>query len=277
LGLSCKSAGFSKLQSMKILYLDLETTGLDTSRDRVVEIGMVLEDEDTGQKESLESLVNPGMPIPAEVTAIHGIKDADVKNQPSLAQVLPKIKLWVEGCDVLAGYNVSFDLKVLMAEARRVSIPLSLHTKRIWDMQKIFFHHEPRNLSAAMKFYCDREIEGAHRALNDVEATREVFLAQRKRYNLDMESKEVMQYTQLSLPLDSNGAFIVSSSGKVEILFGKFKGKEVDVTKQEIKNYLSWMIGANFPPDTKALARAMLKGKAVGHDNLEAVIMEHSA
>lgn len=262
---------------MKILYLDLETTGLDTSRDRVVEIGMMLEDESTGEKTSLEKLINPGMPIPEEVSAIHGIRDEDVKDQPTLAQFLPQIQSWIENCDVLAGYNVSFDLKVLMAESRRVSLPLPLHSKKIWDMQRIFFHHEKRTLSAAMKFYCNREIDGAHRALNDVEATRDVFVAQRKRYDLDMSNQDVLNYTQLSLPLDSNGAFAIGTSGRVEILFGKFKGKIVDVQKQEIKNYLSWMISANFPPDTKAIARAMLKGKAVSHENLETLITEHSA
>jgi len=262
---------------MKILYLDLETTGLDTARDRVVEFGLMLEDETTGKVESFEALVNPGMPIPEEVSAIHGIRDEDVKDQPSLSQSLPKIQEWIESCDILAGYNVSFDLKVLMAEARRVSVPLPLHSKRIWDMQKIFFHHEPRTLSAAMKFYCQREIDGAHRALNDVEATRDVFIAQRKRYDLNMEDQEVLSYTQLSIPLDSNGAFFIGKSGQVEILFGKFKGKAVDVSKAEIKNYLSWMIGAKFPPDTKAIARALLKGKSISHDNLENLITEHSA
>jgi len=261
---------------MKILYLDLETTGLDTSRDRVVEIGMMLEDETSGQVETLEALVNPGIPIPEEVSAIHGIRDEDVKDQPTIAQSLPKIQGWIESCDILAGYNVSFDLKVLMAESRRASLPLPLHTKRIWDMQRIFFHHEPRTLSAAMKFYCQREIDGAHRALNDVEATRDVFVAQRKKYELDMNNQDVLNYTELSLPLDSNGAFAIGKSGQPEILFGKFKGKVVDIQKQEIKNYLSWMISAKFPPDTKSLARAMLKGKTVTHDNLETLITEHS-
>lgn len=260
---------------MKILTLDLETTGLDTSRDRVVELAYVLEDDQTGQRESFEALVNPGVPIPKESSDIHGIDDEKVKNEPALSEHLGKLAADLDRCDIIAGYNVAFDLKVLMAEGRRFAMPLELHSKEIWDMQKIFFHHEPRTLSAAVRFYCQRELDGAHRALADVEATADVFKAQRERYGIDFSNDEARSYATLSLPLDSNGAFLMGEKG-ISFSFGKFKGKFANPEAQEIKNYLSWMIGANFPPDTKAIARAILKGKAITREDLETIIREHS-
>lgn len=260
---------------MNILYLDFETTGLDTSRDRIIELGLILHNEESGEKESFEALVNPGCKIPPETTEVHGIKDEDVADKPALKERLDKVVDFVNRCDVIAGYNVTFDLKVLMAEGRRCGQPLPLHSKKIWDMQKIFFHHEPRSLSAAVKFYCDKEIENAHRALGDVEATLDVFQAQKKRYQLDMANPEVLKYTEVSLPLDSNGAFILNEKGETQISFGKFRGRVVKAENQEIRNYLSWMIGASFPPDTKAIARALIKGKAPQKDELEQLILEH--
>ena len=262
---------------MKILYLDFETTGLETSRDRIIELGLILHDEASGEKESYEALVNPGMKIPAETTAIHGIKDEDVADKAPLKEKLPKVLDMVNRCEVIAGYNVSFDLKILMAEGRRLGQPLPLHSKRIWDMQKIFFHHEPRSLSAAVKFYCGKEIENAHRALGDVEATLDVFQAQKERYQLDMDSPEVQKYTEVSLPLDSNGAFALNDKGDTIINFGKFKGRIIKAENQELRNYLSWMIGASFPPDTKAIARALIKGKTPERENLEQLILEFIA
>lgn len=264
------------MKPMKILYFDLETTGLDTSRDRIVEMGLILEDEELGTKESYEILVNPGMMIPAESSAIHGIFDKDVSDKAPLQQHLAKISSFFDACDAIGGYNVAFDLKVLMAEGRRLGSPFSLHGKEIWDMQKIFFHHEPRTLSAAAKFYCQRDIDNAHRALADVEATLDVFKAQRQRYDFKLDNEETKAYALVSLPLDSNGAFVIGSKGEVELNFGKFKGRLVVPDNKDIRNYLSWMVGASFPPDTKALARALLKGKKPNPENLEATILEFS-
>jgi DNA polymerase-3 subunit epsilon len=259
---------------MKILYFDLETTGLDPSRDRIIEIGVVLEDESAGTRETYEALVNPGMPIPAESSAIHGINDEDVKDKAPIQTHLPKMVELFNACDAIGGYNVTFDLKVLMAEGRRTGTPFSLHSKEIWDMQKIFFHHEPRTLSAAAKFYCQKNIENAHRALVDVEATLDVFKAQREKYNFDLQNEEVKAYALASLPLDSNGAFAYNDKGQVQLNFGKFKGKVVVAENKEIRNYLSWMIGASFPPDSKAIARALLKGRSPQPEELEATILE---
>lgn len=261
---------------MAILYLDFETTGLDTGADRIIEAGLILEN-DEGHRESFQSLVNPKCPIPAESTQIHGIKDADVAEAPVFGDIFGDLQGMIDKCDAIAGYNVNFDLKILMAESRRLSKPLPLHSKKILDMQKIFFHHEPRNLAAALKFYCQKELEGGHRAINDVEATIDVFKAQIDRYQLNLEAPEVKAYAELQLPLDSNGAFSLNQKDQVVINFGKFKGKVANGQSQDMRNYLGWMINANFPPDTKSIARALLKGVDIRKDNLEQVILGASS
>ncbi|MBF0197004.1 MAG: 3'-5' exonuclease [Planctomycetes bacterium] len=256
---------------MNILYLDLETTGLDTGKDRIVELAFILENEQ-GERENWETLINPGRPIPKETSAIHGIFDKDVAESPRLDSQKEKIAEYVQKCDILAGYNVIFDLKVLMAEAIRIGITLPLHEKKVWDMQKIFFHHEPRNLSAAYKYYCGKTHEGAHRAMSDVEVTIDIFKAQQEKYQLDMNDQKVLSYTTVNLPLDSNGAFVFNKKQEVELAFGKHRGKKADLNNQEVKNYLSWMIGAKFPDDTKAVAKAILKGRVINKENLSELI-----
>ena len=262
---------------MVILYLDFETTGLDTGLDRIIEVGCVLEDHDSGKRENYQSLVNPKCPIPEESSNIHGILDKDVAEAPIFADIFDKVASLVDQCQAIGGYNVNFDLKILMAESRRLSKPLPLHSKKILDIQKIFFHHEPRNLGAALKFYCQKELEGGHRAINDVEATIDVFKAQIDRYNLDLNTSEVKAYAEVELPLDSNGAFSLNAKEQVVINFGKFKGKVANGQSQNMRNYLGWMINANFPPDTKSIARAIIKGVSVNKQNLEQVILEASS
>lgn len=252
---------------MKILYLDFETTGLETGKDRIVELAFILE-EDGVEIERWQNLINPNRPIPSEVTAIHGIKDSDVKDAPSFQDLVDRIEKVVHNCDVFAGYNVLFDLKILMAEVRRCGRCINFHSKQVWDMQKIFFHHEPRNLAAAYRYYCKGEHEGAHRALNDVEVTIEIFKAQQEKYQLELTRPMDLKYAEARLPLDSNGAFAFIASGEIELTFGKHRGKKLTNLTQELKNYLSWMISAKFPDDTKAIAQAILKGRQVTKDNL---------
>jgi len=262
---------------MATLYIDLETTGLDTSLDRIIEVGIILEDETSHEIDRYQTLVQPKCPIPVDATNIHGITDADVATAPVFSDIFDNIESLFKRCDTIGGYNVSFDLKLLMAESRRLSKPLALHSKKIVDMQKIFFHHEPRNLTAALKFYCQKDLSGGHRAINDVEATIDVFKAQIEKYQLDINDPEVKAYAELELPLDSNGAFSLNSKQEVVINFGKFKGKVANGQTQDMRNYLGWMINAQFPPDTKAIARALLKGVDIRKDNLEQVILGASA
>jgi DNA polymerase III subunit epsilon len=258
---------------MNILYLDLETTGLQTGTDRIVELAFILEKTD-GSVERYESLVNPQMPIPSEVVAIHHIDDEKVKDAPKLGELAEKIRFYVEQTDVFAGYNVLFDLKVLMAETRRVGENLDFHSKQTWDMQKIFFHYEPRHLAAAYQYYCDKELIGAHSASADIEATREIFLAQKEKYQMNLSDSETVDLCSVNLPLDSNGAFAANKNNELCFTFGKHKGKLANPKIQEVKNYLAWITGANFPPDTKAIARALLKGKTVTKENLSSILSE---
>lgn len=264
---------FNKLSEMNILYMDFETTGLEPRKDRIVEIACILEKK-SGEREEWQTLVHPEMPIPAEVTKIHGIKDSDVAHSPKMRDLLAKMAAMLEECDVIAGYNVIFDVKMLMAEAIRNEVILEVHDKKIWDMQKIYFHHEPRNLSAAYRFYCQKELEGAHRAINDVQATIDIFKAQQKKYEMDLTEKSILDVLEVPLPLDSNGAFIFNSDQDIELSFGKHKGKVVSCTNNEIKNYLSWMTNAGFPEDTKKIARALLKGRHITRENLTAILQE---
>jgi DNA polymerase III subunit epsilon len=256
---------------MNTLYLDLETTGLQTGTDRIVELAFILDKAD-GSIEKWETLVNPEMPIPQEVIEIHGITDQKVESAPKLRELVEKIKTFTDQTQVFAGYNVLFDLKVLMAETRRLGENIDFHSKKVWDMQKVFFHYEPRNLSAAYKYYCNKELVGAHGAAADIEATREVFIAQKSKYEMDMSNSETEQICSVQLPLDSNGAFIVNKNDEVCFSFGKHKSKVANSEVQEIKNYLAWITGANFPPDTKAIAKALLKGKVVNRTNLNEIL-----
>lgn len=160
-----------------IVFLDLETTGVDPAKDRIVEISLVKVQPD-GSKEVKTRRINPGMPIPPESTAIHGIADDDVKDEPRFEQIAKSLAAYMEGCD-LAGYNSNrFDIPVLAEEFLRAGVDVDLKKRRFIDVQNIFHKMEQRTLVAAYRFYCDRELEGAHSAEADTLATYEVLKAQ---------------------------------------------------------------------------------------------------
>ena len=164
-----------------IVFLDLETTGVDPAKDRIVEISLVKVQPD-GSKEVKTRRINPGMPIPPESTAIHGIADDDVKDEPRFEQIAKSLAAYMEGCD-LAGYNSNrFDIPVLAEEFLRAGVDVDLKKRRFIDVQNIFHKMEQRTLVAAYRFYCDRELEGAHSAEADTLATYEVLKAQLDRY-----------------------------------------------------------------------------------------------
>lgn len=258
---------------MKFLYLDCETTGLDPAVDRIVELCMVLcEEEGAEEIGRLDELINPGISIPAEVTKIHGIADADVAGKRPFSEHIPRILDMVQQCDAMAGYNVNFDLRAIQAESLRCDQVIPMYDKRIFDMQKIFFHHEPRDLTAALRFYCDRKLDGAHRARPDVEATVDIFRAQCERYKFSPKGVGPDHYAVVQPPLDSNGAFEFNQDGQIILRFGKYKGKVADCTNMEIRNYLSWMVGARFPPDSKNLAKALCRGKEIHAGNIADIL-----
>ncbi len=169
-----------------IVFFDLETTGVDASKDRIVEISMIKVMPD-GTEDTRTRRINPGMPIPAEATAVHGITDADVADEPKFAQVAKSLEEFIRGCD-FGGFNSNrFDLPLLVEEFMRAGLSVDLKRRKFIDVQNIFHKKEQRTLVAAYKFYCDKELEDAHSAEADTRATYEVLKAQLDRYD-DLET-----------------------------------------------------------------------------------------
>lgn len=233
-----------------IVFLDLETTGLSLTQDRIVEIAMlkVLPDGTTQKK---RKLINPEKSIPPEVSAIHGITDDMVKDAPTFKEVANEIMQFMEGSD-LAGYNSNkFDWPLLMEECLRAGQDFDIVERKLLDVQKIYHTMEPRNLSAAYKFYCDTLLENAHSAEADVYATWKVFVAQ------------VDKYTQLGNSLDSVMQFIgedeivdfarriVIENGLEIFNFGKHKGRIVEDVLRNEPSYYDWIIKSDFAMHTK--------------------------
>ena len=164
-----------------LVFFDLETTGLDVKNDRIVELALI---KVTPQGDVIERVrrFNPGVPIPAEVTAIHGITDEDIANEPTFCLRAKSLSALIEDAD-LAGFNIrGFDVHMLVAEFKRCGIKLEVRNRRLIDMQNIFHREEPRDLSAAAKFYLGRTHEEAHQALGDIRTTAAVLSAQLERY-----------------------------------------------------------------------------------------------
>jgi DNA polymerase-3 subunit epsilon len=233
-----------------IVFLDLETTGLSLTQDRIVEIAMlkVLPDGTSIKK---RKLINPEKPIPEEIIAIHGITNEMVKDAPTFKQSANEIRQFMEGSD-LAGYNSNkFDWPLLMEEFLKAGQEFDIVGRKLLDVQKIYHQMEPRNLSAAYKFYCDQVLENAHSAEADVDATWEVFEAQLKKYDrLGNTIESVLQCIGEEEIVDF-ARRIVLENGKEVFNFGKHKGRKVeDVLKNE-PSYYDWMMKSDFAMHTK--------------------------
>lgn len=249
-----------------LAFFDLETTGINTSKDRIVEIS-ILKALPDGQTQSRTWRINPEMPIPFETTLIHGISDEDVANEPTFKKAGPEIARFLEGCD-LAGYNsMKFDLPMLVEEFMRCDIEFEFSKRRMVDAQKIFHYMEPRNLAAAFKFYCGKNMEDegrAHSAEFDTLVTFQVLAEQVRRYEgesrIDEKGNtffpvqndvEVLDKLSRGNQFDLAGRMVYDDKGRVVFNFGKHKGKVVtDVFRQE-PSYYDWMIKGDFAQDTK--------------------------
>lgn len=234
-----------------IAFFDLETTGVNLSTDRIVEIAItkILPD---GSRQTKHKLINPEMPIPAEATAIHGYTNEMVANEPTFKQVANELKQFLDGCD-LAGYNSNrFDIPVLMEEFLRAGMEVDFTDRRMVDVQHIFYAMEPRTLTAALKFYCGKELVDAHKAQDDVNATIDVFLAQIERYKqLGSDVDSVLKVVGEEKVVDYARRMIFNEKGQEIFNFGKHKGKLVaDVFRQE-RQYYDWMMQGDFPLHTK--------------------------
>ncbi|TAL59974.1 MAG: 3'-5' exonuclease [Bacteroidetes bacterium] len=234
-----------------IAFIDLETTGINVSTDRIVEFS-VLKISPNGKEEWMCTRINPEMPIPPKSTAIHGIKDEDVVSSPTFKEMAKNLASFLEGCD-LAGYNaIKFDIPVLAEEFLRVNIDFNIRKHRYVDPQVIFHKKEQRTLTAAYQFYCKKDLEGAHGSKADTAATYEVLKSQLDRYkDLENDIEKLADYSSFNSIVDFAGRIILDENGVEIFNFGKHKGKAVEAVFQEEPAYYSWMMNGDFPLYTK--------------------------
>ena len=236
-----------------LVFFDLETTGIDIAKDRIVEISMV-KVMPNGQEIVKTRRINPGMPIPPESTAIHGITDEDVKNCPTFKEIAKSLAAQIEGCD-LAGFNSNrFDIPMLAEEFLRADVDVDLNRRRFIDVQTIFHKMEQRNLTAAYKFYCNKDLNNAHSAEADTMATYEVLKAQLDRYpELENDVNFLSKYSSFTNNVDFAGRMVYNEKGQEVINFGKYKGRLVEEVLKSDPSYYSWMMNGDFPLNTKKM------------------------
>ncbi len=244
-----------------LVVFDLETTGADRLTDRIVEIAALRFSPD-GSADVFESRVNPGVKIPRESTRVHGISDADVTDAPAFAAVAGPLLEFLGNAD-LAGYSVrAFDIPVLVREFALMGLVFPLERRRIIDMQTIYFRKEPRDLSAAVRFFAGREHTGAHAALADVVASAEVLAGQLRRYE-DLP-RDVAGLHEVSRPPEGRYADpdkrFLWRDGEIVFAFSEHRGKTLAEVAEKHPGFLDWMISKSFSEESKEIARGALKG-----------------
>ena len=236
-----------------ICFFDLETTGAKVGKDRIVEIAILRVDINNQESQKVWR-INPEMDISFQATQVHGISNQMVEKEPNFAHYSNEIYQFIKGCD-LAGFNaIKFDIPILVEELIRADIDFDFSRIRMIDSQVIYHKKEPRNLSAALKFYCDKDLENAHSALDDTIATYEVFKAQLDRYDdLEPNMDFLSEYTKRNNNLDFAGKIRIDSDNDAIFAFGKYAGQKVtDVFKSD-KGYYSWIMKGDFPEYTKKI------------------------
>ncbi len=233
-----------------IVFFDLEATGTDPAKDRIVELAFVKIAPD-GKQDKYVKRINPNIPIPPEVTLIHGIADEDIKNSPLFKQIAHNLYEWLRGCD-FGGYNSSkFDLPMLAEEFLRAGINVDFTERNMIDVQQIFFKMESRTLSAAYNFYCNKKLENAHSAEADILATIEVLDAQLEKYTeLGHDVLTLHQFTHTDEYVDY-ARRIILKDGQPVFNFGKHKGRKVEDIFTTEPQYYDWMMQADFALHTK--------------------------
>ncbi|OBQ55502.1 3'-5' exonuclease [Tamlana sp. s12] len=240
-----------------ICFFDLETTGINITSDRIVEIS-VLKVFPNGNKESKTWLVNPERPIPAEVTAIHGISDEKVANEPTFKELAKEVYNMIKDSD-LGGFNSNrFDIPLLAEEMLRAEIDFDMRNRLAVDVQTIFHKMEQRTLSAAYKFYCDKNLDDAHSAEADTNATYEVLKAQLSKYDsLENDTKFLAEFSSRKKFADFAGFIAFNKNGEECFSFGKHKGKLVTEVLEKEPGYFGWLLNADFPLYTKKVLTAI--------------------
>jgi DNA polymerase-3 subunit epsilon len=240
-----------------ICFFDLETTGIDVAKDRIVEIS-IFKVYPNGNKESKTWLVNPTIPIPPQTTAVHGITDEKVAHEPTFKELASQIYNLIKDSD-LAGFNSDrFDIPLLAEELLRAEVDFDMKNRVSVDVQTIFHKMEERTLSAAYKFYCGESLENAHSAEADTMATYEILKAQLDRYdNLENDMKSLAEFTTRKKSVDFAGFIGLDKEGKEIFTFGKHKGALVDDVFDKEPGYFGWIQNADFPLYTKKVLTAI--------------------
>ncbi|NJW51722.1 3'-5' exonuclease [Salinimicrobium oceani] len=241
-----------------LCFFDIEATGTNVAKDRIVEIS-ILKIFPNGNRESKTWLVNPTVPISKEVVAVHGITNEKVANEPTFQELAGTIYEMIKGCD-LAGYNSNrYDIPLLAEEMLRAGVDFDMKNSLAVDVQTIFHKMEQRTLSAAYKFYCGKDLEGAHGAEVDTKATYEVLMSQLDRYEdqLQNDVKWLSAFTARKDCADIAGFIAYDKKGKEVFTFGKHKGKSVEDILEQEPGYFGWFQNADFPLYTKKVLTAI--------------------
>ncbi len=243
--------------SKPMCFFDLETTGIDICKDRIVEIS-ILKVFPNGNKESKTWLVNPEMPIPPSSTEIHGISDEKVANEPTFKALSAQVYAMIKDSD-LAGFNSDrFDIPLLAEEMLRAGVDFDLKNRVAVDIQTIFHKKEERTLGAAYKFYCGQTLENAHSAEADTNATYEILKAQLERYpDLSKDMRELSEYTTRKKSVDFAGFIVLDKENEECFSFGKHKGQKVEKILETEPGYFGWIQNADFPLYTKKVLTAI--------------------
>ena len=262
-----------------LVFFDIEATGLNVIKDRIVQLAMIKYSPGQTEAEELEMLINPGpVLISEEAFAVHGISAAMVANKPTFPQIANKVMDFVGDAD-LAGYNSDrFDIPMLMEELHRSGITLEMKGRRTVDVQKIFYKMEPRTLSAAYKLYCNKHIENAHDALADVRATVEVLQGQMDRYDgvdymdgdgFTFESPiknnvaALSRFTLNKNVVDATQRFKYNNKGEVVFNFGKYVGKNAAEILKNDKQYYNWILEKDFSAQVKQIVKNLVSGDPI--------------
>ena len=257
-----------------LVFFDLETTGLNVVRDRIIQIALIKYPQNGSEPEEMDMLINPGIPISPESIAITGITPDMLKNKPTFQQVADQIYQFIGNAD-LSGYNSDrFDIPILIEEFYRAGLDFDISGRKLIDVQKIFYKMEPRTLKAAYKFYCNTDLENAHNALADVRATVEILKGQIERYkelNFEDESGNIIEkpigsdlnkvadFLADHSTLDVTQRLRYDSNGDVVFNFGKYIGQQVGKTLYEDRQYYQWIQDKEFSVQVKKLTTQLLK------------------
>ncbi len=241
-----------------LAFFDLESTGLTIGLDRIIEIS-VLKLSPDGSKELFTRKVNPEKEIPQVVVDLTGIKNEDVANAPKFVEIAEELNRFLDNCD-LAGYNSNkFDVPLLYEEFARVGVAFDITGRKLVDVQNIFHKMEQRNLSAAYKFYCEKELVNAHSAEADIIATYEILEAQLKRYEGKIETNVdfLHTFTNMHKTVDLAGRMVYNDKGEELINFGKHKGKLVSDVFSSEPSYYDWLMKGDFPKQSKDIFKTL--------------------